>query len=107
MAEGMPPAGRLRQAALLGGAVAGEARRIIRAHLGHADVRGAVVVVEIPFPDSVVLAAILDLAAACFGLAARAPSADAARQAVLSPLLRLAVRQTAPSREFATRICMT
>lgn len=107
MVEEVPPARWFRQAALLGGAVAGESRRIIRAHLGSArrEASGAAVV-EIPFPDSLVLAAVLDIAAACFGLDARCPSAEAARQAVLRPLLRLAVRQAAP-REFPEGMGMT
>ncbi|GAA0979249.1 hypothetical protein GCM10009555_043630 [Acrocarpospora macrocephala] len=77
---------RFMRAAMLGVAMAVEAQRILRVHMGEGS--GAEVAVDIPFPDSTVMAAVLDAAATCFPEAIGPP--ESARQAVLRPLLDLA-----------------
>ncbi|MEO3856308.1 hypothetical protein [Acrocarpospora sp. B8E8] len=82
---------RFMRAAMLGVAMAVEAQRILRVHMGEGSVSGgagAEVAVDIPFPDSTVMAAVLDAAATCFPEAIGPP--ESARQAVLRPLLDLA-----------------
>ncbi|WP_433217846.1 hypothetical protein [Microtetraspora malaysiensis] len=80
---------RFMRAAMLGVAMAVETQRLLRLHAGDSppDQDGAVGV-EIPFPDSTVITAVLDAAATCF----RPPDdpGEDPRQAVLAPLLELA-----------------
>lgn len=77
---------RFMRAAMLGVAMAVEAQRILRVHMREGS--GGEVAVDIPFPDSTVMAAVLDAAATCFPEAVGPP--ESARQAVLRPLLELA-----------------
>ncbi|WP_169789250.1 hypothetical protein [Nonomuraea candida] len=80
---------RFERAAVLGVAVAEEARRLLRLHLtaGEADPDGTVLV-DVPYPDAAVVAALLDVAAECFG--ERGDSVEETRQAALETLLQLA-----------------
>jgi hypothetical protein len=77
---------RFMRAAMLGVAMAVEAQRILRVHMS--EEAGGEGAVDIPFPDSTVMAAVLDAAATCFPEAIGPP--ESARQAVLRPLLDLA-----------------
>ncbi|MEV0969328.1 hypothetical protein [Microtetraspora glauca] len=80
---------RFLRAAMLGVAMAVETQRILRLHTGDSppDADGTVGV-EIPFPESTVIAAVLDAAATCFQ--PRGDTGEDPRQAVLIPLLELA-----------------
>jgi hypothetical protein len=81
---------RFMRAALLGVAMAVETQRILRLHMeGFPPDPDGAVEVEVPFPDSTVIAAVLDAAVACFEPEG-SPSVQAARQAVLGPVLELA-----------------
>jgi len=83
----MIAAERFERAAVLGVAVAEEARRLIRLHLMPAEVgEDGKVVVDVPMPD--VVTALLDVAADCFG--ERGESVEEMRQAALETLLQLA-----------------
>ncbi|WP_067178293.1 hypothetical protein [Microtetraspora niveoalba] len=86
---------RFMRAAMLGVAMAVETQRILRLHAGDSPPdRDGTVGVEIPFPDSTVITAVLDAAAGCFQ-----PPGDPAedpRQAVLAPLLELATLAKSP-----------
>jgi hypothetical protein len=85
----MIAAERFERAAVLGVAVAEEARRLIRLHLMPAEVGAdGKVVVDVPMPDAAVVTALLDVAADCFG--ERGGSVEEARQAALETLLQLA-----------------
>ncbi|MFI9593038.1 hypothetical protein [Nonomuraea sp. NPDC052265] len=80
---------RFERAAVLGVAVAEETRRLLRLHLRPAEVGGdGRVVVDVPYPDAAVVAALLDVAAECFG--ERGGSVEETRQAALETLLQLA-----------------
>ncbi|GIH28056.1 hypothetical protein Aph01nite_63660 [Acrocarpospora phusangensis] len=79
---------RFMRAAMLGVAMAVEAQRILRVHMTAMEEAGGEGAVDIPFPDSTVMAAVLDAAATCFPEATGPP--ESARQAVLRPLLDLA-----------------
>ncbi|GAA0400718.1 hypothetical protein Acor_39340 [Acrocarpospora corrugata] len=83
---------RFMRAAMLGVAMAVEAQRILRVHMSEHP--GGEAAVDIPFPDSTVMAAVLDAAATCFPEAAGSP--ESARQAVLRPLLELAALADGP-----------
>ncbi|MFI6498414.1 hypothetical protein [Nonomuraea typhae] len=79
---------RYERAALLGVAIAEEMRRLLRLHLRPAEVAAdGTVGLEVPFPDAVVVCAVLDVAAECFG---EEGTAEQARQAALETLLQLA-----------------
>jgi hypothetical protein len=80
---------RFERAAVLGVAVAEEARRLLRLHLAPAPVGAdGKVAVDVPYPDAAVVAALLDVAADCFG--ERGESIEETRQAALETLLQLA-----------------
>ncbi|MER7499642.1 hypothetical protein AB0L05_12110 [Nonomuraea pusilla] len=80
---------RFERAAVLGVAVAEETRRLLRLHLGPAGARDdGTVLVDVPYPDAAVVAALLDVAAECFG--ERSGSVEETRQAALETLLQLA-----------------
>ncbi|TDB95752.1 hypothetical protein E1267_41550 [Nonomuraea longispora] len=80
---------RFERAAVLGVAVAEETRRLLRHHLSSPEEGGdGTVLVDVPYPDAAVLAAVLDVAAECFG--ERGDSVEEARQAALETLLQLA-----------------
>ncbi|MCG5211899.1 hypothetical protein [Streptosporangium sp. KLBMP 9127] len=84
-------ADRFLRAAMLGSAMAAEIQRILSANVRPAEVAAdGTILVEVPFPDSTVLYAVLDAAAACFGSPRRDGSPEEARQAVLEPVLQLA-----------------
>lgn len=80
---------RFERAAMLGVAMAEETRRLLRSHLSSTvpDADGTVLV-DVPYPDSAVLEAVLDVAADCFG--ERGGSVEETRQAALDSLLQLA-----------------
>lgn len=85
----MIAAERFERAAVLGVAVAEEARRLIRLHLIPGEVgEDGKVVVDVPMPDAAVVTALLDVAADCFG--ERGASVEEERQAALETLLQLA-----------------
>lgn len=81
---------RFERAAVLGVAVAEEARRLLRRHLDAAGEEGddGTVLVDVPYPDAAVVTALLDVAAECFG--EQGDSVEEARQAALETLLQLA-----------------
>ncbi|MEV4100131.1 hypothetical protein AB0J42_07685 [Nonomuraea sp. NPDC049649] len=80
---------RMERAAVLGVAVAEEARRLLRLHLRPAALGDdGKVVVDVPYPDAAVMTALLDVAADCFG--ERGASLEESRQAALEALLDLA-----------------
>ncbi|MEZ7129952.1 hypothetical protein ACBR40_31855 [Nonomuraea sp. AD125B] len=82
---------RFERAAVLGVAVAEEARRLLSRHLDPAaSEEGAdgTVLVDVPYPDAAVVTALLDVAAECFG--ERGGSVEETRQAALETLLQLA-----------------
>ncbi|MDA0634664.1 hypothetical protein OUY22_14670 [Nonomuraea sp. MCN248] len=80
---------RMERAALLGVAVAEETRRLLRLHLRPAVLGDdGTVVVDVPYPDAMVVTALLDVAAECFG--ERGASVEESRQVALEALLDLA-----------------
>ncbi|MDF5754103.1 hypothetical protein [Spongiactinospora sp. TRM90649] len=83
---------RFVRAAMLGSAMAAEIQRILRDHVKLTEVApDGTILVEVPYPDSTVLYAVLDAAAACFG--GEGPgegSPEEARQAMVEPVLQLA-----------------
>ncbi|MGN9837995.1 hypothetical protein ACTMTI_07725 [Nonomuraea sp. H19] len=81
---------RFERAAVLGVAVAEETRRLLRLHVDAAGAEGddGTVLVDVPYPDAAVVAALLDVAAECFG--ERGDSVEEVRQAALETLLQLA-----------------
>ncbi|MEV0232362.1 hypothetical protein [Nonomuraea sp. NPDC050786] len=80
---------RFERAAVLGVAVAEETRRLLRLHLASGQEGGdGEVLVDVPYPDAVVVTALLDVAAECFG--ERGDSVEETRQAALETLLQLA-----------------
>ncbi|MFG2078431.1 hypothetical protein [Nonomuraea maritima] len=80
---------RFERAAVLGVAVAEEARRLLRFHLGDGEAGAdGTVLVDVPYPDAAVMTALLDVAADCFG--ERGGSVEETRQAALETLLQLA-----------------
>jgi hypothetical protein len=94
---------RLLRAALLGVAMAVEIRHILRLHFdpsGSVDADGTAAVV-VPFPDSLIVAAVLDAALTCLvnadADAEADPDADT-RQAVLGQVLDLAALTDRPAR---------
>ncbi|MEU6780896.1 hypothetical protein ABZ912_16975 [Nonomuraea angiospora] len=69
--------------------MAEETRRLLRLHLVSGEEGGdGTVLVDVPYPDAVVVAALLDVAAECFG--ERGDSVEETRQAALETLLQLA-----------------
>ncbi|NRQ39190.1 hypothetical protein HII36_46325 [Nonomuraea sp. NN258] len=79
---------RFERAAVLGVAVAEEARRLLRSHAGPTlPGEDGTVLVDVPYPDAAVVTALLDLAAECFG--ERGDSVEETRQAALETLLQL------------------
>ncbi|MET7329949.1 hypothetical protein [Nonomuraea sp. NPDC005650] len=69
--------------------MAEETRRLLRLHLVSEEEGGdGKVLVDVPYPDAVVVAALLDVAAECFG--ERGDSVEETRQAALETLLQLA-----------------
>jgi hypothetical protein len=83
---------RFLRAAMLGSAMAAEIQRILRDNVRPAEVAAdGTIAVQVPFPESAVLYAVLDAATACFADFTQAgDSAQEARQAVLAPVLQLA-----------------
>ncbi|WP_146607532.1 hypothetical protein [Spongiactinospora gelatinilytica] len=83
---------RFVRAAMLGSAMAVEIQRILSDHVKLAEVADdGTILVEVPFPDSTVLFAVLDAAASCFGPAERgAAGTEETRQAMVEPVLQLA-----------------
>ncbi|MEW9547977.1 hypothetical protein [Nonomuraea sp. NPDC050783] len=82
---------RFERAAVLGVAVAEEARRLLSRHLDPAACgqgSGGAALVRVPHPDAAVVTALLDVAAECFG--ERGDSVEEVRQAALESLLQLA-----------------
>ncbi|MFI7613983.1 hypothetical protein E1286_22055 [Nonomuraea terrae] len=80
---------RFERAAVLGVAVAEEARRLLRLHLAEGEAGDdGTVMVDVPYPDAAVVTALLDVAADCFG--ERGASVEETRQAALETLLQLA-----------------
>ncbi|HEX4815257.1 MAG TPA: hypothetical protein VFV66_21140 [Nonomuraea sp.] len=81
---------RFERAAVLGVAVAEETRRLLRRHASAVREMGrdGTVLVDVPHPDAAVVAALLDVAAECFG--ERGDSVEEIRQAALETLLQLA-----------------
>ncbi|MEU4510051.1 hypothetical protein AB0G05_11175 [Nonomuraea wenchangensis] len=82
---------RFERAAVLGVAVAEEARRLLSRHLDPAaseEGPDGTVLVDVPYPDAAVVTALLDVAAECFG--ERGGSVEETRQAALETLLQLA-----------------
>ncbi|MFD1939120.1 MULTISPECIES: hypothetical protein [Nonomuraea] len=80
---------RFVRAAMLGVAVAEETRRLLRLHFSPSEVGAdGRVHVEVPYPDSAVVEAVLDVAAECFG--EKGASIEEMRQAALDSLLQLA-----------------
>ncbi|WP_084965032.1 hypothetical protein [Thermoactinospora rubra] len=80
---------RFERAAVLGIAMAGEARRILREHMTPSEVADdGTILISVPFPDSELLRAVLDVAAECFGQAGA--SREEARRQALDTLLQLA-----------------
>lgn len=80
---------RFERAAVLGVAVAEETRRLLRLHLAPGEeADDGTVLVDVPYPDAAVVAALLDVAAECFG--ERGDSVEETRQAALETLLQLA-----------------
>ncbi|MEV4012008.1 hypothetical protein AB0J35_16020 [Nonomuraea angiospora] len=69
--------------------MAEETRRLLRLHLVSGEEGGdGTVLVDVPYPDAAVVAALLDVAAECFG--ERGDSVEETRQAALETLLQLA-----------------
>ncbi|MGI5270024.1 hypothetical protein ACQEUU_12800 [Nonomuraea sp. CA-218870] len=91
---------RMERAALLGVAVAEETRRLLRLHLRPAVLGDdGKVAVDVPYPDAVVVTALLDMAAECFG--ERGASTEEARQVALEALLELADDGSGEAEEVA------
>ncbi|MFI7634353.1 hypothetical protein [Nonomuraea sp. NPDC049400] len=69
--------------------MAEETRRLLRLHLAPGEEGDdGTVLVDVPYPDAVVVTALLDVAAECFG--ERGDSVEETRQAALETLLQLA-----------------
>ncbi|MFB9625085.1 hypothetical protein [Nonomuraea helvata] len=69
--------------------MAEETRRLLRLHLAsEQEEDDGTVLVDVPYPDAVVVTALLDVAAECFG--ERGDSVEETRQAALETLLQLA-----------------
>ncbi|SDG95457.1 hypothetical protein [Nonomuraea jiangxiensis] len=84
----MSAAEQFERAAVLGVAVAEETRRLLRLHMVADDAgEDGTVLVDVPYPDAVVVTALLDVAAECFG--ERGESVEETRQAALETLLGL------------------